>query len=487
MINYSQKSEKEVLDRAKQLIGKNFKDIIEQSPIGDEFDCNLKNKGLEGQCIEKHWFGIPTNSSKEPDFKKARIELKVTSLRKKGKNWAPKEDVKISAINYMNLPNEDWGNTPVREKLKRVLFVFYGNTKKRSEMLCEDFYQQKIYDIGYWTLNEDQHEDDLKPDWLDIKQEVVNGNAHTLSQSDYENLVPKTMGDGKSKVSQPNNNVLARKRAYAFKRQYVEFFWKTLNSKYVYESLLNSTENYELFNHEVNFSAKGSLERFVLKKIEPFIGLRFEEIAKLLNTTVSSAKSSSYLLLTKIFGFTNSKAKIKEFEQRGIRIISVPIHFNKKNELIVQQSTSFPNEKLIDLSIEEDYFQSNLHDYLDNVLFVPIIKRSPGSKKNLPAVDFILHKPFFWTPNLDEQKIIQAEWKRTINEINTGCAKVTLQEGKEVTSFTKEGQSSIVFFKPHATKKSKPDKDPDGNLVKKHCFWLTKNFVKKIMKKSLNI
>ena len=38
-------------------------------------------KGVVAQVIEKDYFGIPTNSYEEPDFRNLGIELKVSPLK----------------------------------------------------------------------------------------------------------------------------------------------------------------------------------------------------------------------------------------------------------------------------------------------------------------------------------------------------------------------------------------------------------------------
>lgn len=58
---------------------KTYQDYINQTPsTTPDKKISSASKGQYGTYIEKYYFGIPTNSSTEPDFNKVGVELKVT-------------------------------------------------------------------------------------------------------------------------------------------------------------------------------------------------------------------------------------------------------------------------------------------------------------------------------------------------------------------------------------------------------------------------
>ena len=79
----------DVLKQARRLRGKSLLEIV-----GKKIDINPGNKGAFGQLVESYGFGIPTNSSTEPDFQPVGIELKVVPLKKSGRTWTVKGKLK---------------------------------------------------------------------------------------------------------------------------------------------------------------------------------------------------------------------------------------------------------------------------------------------------------------------------------------------------------------------------------------------------------
>ena len=72
MQQYSTKIE--ILERAKQLIGIQFKEIDTKGILSS-------GKGAVGNLIQECWFNIPVNSDPRPDFIDAGIELKAHPFR----------------------------------------------------------------------------------------------------------------------------------------------------------------------------------------------------------------------------------------------------------------------------------------------------------------------------------------------------------------------------------------------------------------------
>ena len=65
MLQYSTK--KDILERAQQLIGIQFKDIDTKGILSS-------GKGAVGNLIQECWFNIPVNSDPRPDFVDAGVD-----------------------------------------------------------------------------------------------------------------------------------------------------------------------------------------------------------------------------------------------------------------------------------------------------------------------------------------------------------------------------------------------------------------------------
>ena len=89
--DYDPSDEGAILARAKDLVGHSILDVILLSPLDNKTKLDPRNKGAIGNIIEEHWFGIKNNSSPEPDFVDAGIELKVIPLEKRKGGLSVKE------------------------------------------------------------------------------------------------------------------------------------------------------------------------------------------------------------------------------------------------------------------------------------------------------------------------------------------------------------------------------------------------------------
>lgn len=111
-------SEKELLDRARQLAGLTLNDIAKK------FSQTIPNdtrhaKGWIGQLIETT-LGATASSLAEPDFQLIGIELKTLPLTNSGK---PKESTYVCTVPLTNLHEQKWETCWLRRKLQRVLWL----------------------------------------------------------------------------------------------------------------------------------------------------------------------------------------------------------------------------------------------------------------------------------------------------------------------------------------------------------------------------
>ena len=82
----------------------------------------------------------------------------------------------------------------------------------------------EIIDVQIHSIfNNEDDKRQFEEDWNIIVNKIRSGNAHLLSESDTRYLGAYTKGStaAKSLRKQPNNDVLAKQRAFSFKTQYM--------------------------------------------------------------------------------------------------------------------------------------------------------------------------------------------------------------------------------------------------------------------------
>jgi DNA mismatch repair endonuclease MutH len=470
-LDYSKENEGTILARASLLIGKNFEDIsnLSQHPQGE---INNKNKGNAGNFIEQHWFGIKNNSTPEPDFSEAGIELKVCPLRLSKKTLVVKERTKICSINYLTLVDETWNKSHAKRKLNMVLFIFY-------EYSDNNWQKQKVINTALWELPSD--ESIIESEWGKTKQTVVNGLAYNLTERGYKVLSPSRSGSGgkdsqgnlKDLVEQPNSTELALKRAFSLKRPFVNQFWESLNNP----------ERFESISDVLDLSGEDNLEQELLNKIERYVGKTIGSISKELNIPIPNAKNAISIIINKIIGFHSTKSKIKEFEQAGILIKTIPI---RMKDLKPYEAISFPAIKFLEFEVEK-WNDSLLSEQLTRIFFVPV---SRNKSKGIEVKDRILERPFFWSPSVTEENTIVTEWLNYQSEVCDGKSNITKHHSKkgtyrEITGLSKESNTDIIHMRPHGRDRQDRDEDSFGNSFVKHSFWLNKVFIKKLAEQHL--
>ena len=165
-----------------------------------------------------------------------------------------------------------------------------------------------------------------------------------------------------------------------------------------------------------------------------------------------------------------------------VKTINVREKDNKPFEAI-----SFPAMRLNEFVNEKDWSDSILREYLNKILFIPVVKKNKNSKID----EKYLGKSFFWEPSAKEEKIIRNEWLQYKKEVLDGRCKIVKIPAKnkkgyiEVSKLSKESQTEIIHMRPHGRDSNDRDEDYLGNSIVKQCFWLNKLFVKKLIEKNI--
>ena len=456
---YDKTSKESIEKYALNLKSKTFRDIILNNPNLDdeekavwlEYYNNIRNKGNLGNLIEKHYFFYDNNTSPEPDFNEAGVELKVTPylIRNNGSLKA-KERLVLSIINYdKDFKEETFIDSHVYRKCALMLLIYY---------LYEPAKERIDYIMNYIKLFEFPEEDleIIKNDYKIIIDKIKAGKAEELSESDTNYLGACTKGaNAKDVVSQPFSDEKAMKRAFCLKNSYMSYI---LN-----HYIINETKDYESVIKDASILKKQSLEQYIINQLKPYYGKDIEELKYRFNIPYDiTNKSFTYLLAKGMLNVVNDK--IEEFEKANIKIKAIRLNKNG----IPKESMSFPAFKYNDI-IKEDWLSSELYENFSTTKYLFMIYQY------IDENTLIFKKSMFWNvPEKDLQTEIKKVWEETVNRI----------KNNNYNNLPKSNESEILHVRPHGRNKLDTYPTPDGKQATKKCFWFNKQYIKKQIEES---
>ncbi len=430
--DYKTASEAEIVELANELPGLSLGDIP-----GSAFESRAPQRGRAeaGHAIEAY-FGIPRNSRREADFPAAGVELKSVALVETSLGLRADQRTVISQINYQKLAIESWSDASVRKKL-RLLLVFFERLRDAPK---------QSWLIRHFTLWAPDHVGlaAIESDWNRVRDKVLAGLAHELTEADGRVLGPCTKGaSGKDTRVQPFSEVPAKPRAWALKQSF------TLG---IYEESRSSTPDYALIVE------LAGLHR-LMSGMKAFVGSTINDVADEVGRTRSGAKNYAASVV---------RAAVDVIEPPGARSSGAfpQIKSARTSELgVPYEAVSFPAFKHLEL-VEERWEESTLLSYLEHVLFIPVV----GSLKATPQGECVVGTPLYWRPNAEQLEGISVEWHRYRDLIENGDA----------DRLPTARQTRYIHVRPHARNAADRDAAPGGSHIKK-SFWLNKPFVAEIL------
>ena len=484
MTNYV--CEDDVLYKAKEAIKKPFKEIDKTN--------RLKNKkGGAGQMMEENHFGLEVNNRPEPDFKEAGIELKVTPFyRRTDKNnkvyYRAKERLVLNIINYMTEELVDFKQSSFWKKNEKILMMFY---EYKNEIDILDMFIDDLI-LFSWP------EEDLPiviNDWLTIVGKIKDGKAHELSESDTMYLSACTKGSTaeKSLREQRFSPIKAKQRAYSLKPSYMSYI---LNN-YVYgdkvDKNITKSFSYGLVHSKkveklvdlTNYTEAFSVQDFIKKNVEPYIGKTQKELVSELNVKASkNAKSINASIINNIFKLSGDIKNTEEFQKACVipKTIRIESNGNMKEDMSFE---TFEFKTLVTQGWED----SNFYELLSNATFMFAIFKKIDDKDENAVFDGIK----FWSMPNEDLLIVEDYWNKVKEIIVNGVEFKINSNGTIANNFPKKNTNEITHVRPHASKSAyRFDgyirgnlKDayelPDGRWMTKQCFWLNKEYIKKVV------
>lgn len=161
-----------LLQRADALAGRTLGELAATEGIDVPTDLR-RNKGWVGQLMER-CLDAPGGNRQGPDFASLQVELKTLPTNRAGK---PLESTYVTRVPLTALAERTWELSPVRAKLRRVLFVpVLGN---RDVPLAERPVGRAIF----WRPSPEE-ENTLRADWETHLDRIRNGEVESITARD---------------------------------------------------------------------------------------------------------------------------------------------------------------------------------------------------------------------------------------------------------------------------------------------------------------
>lgn len=469
-MKYDENNEKDIERYGKELENKSLKKlgIFE---ISKDID-----KGGFNKIVEAKYFGIANNSSQEPDFKKVGVELKVTPLKRvkvekestvlrKRKGLSMKERTILTMIDYIKLSSETWEKNTLSAKAFKILFCFYIWEKGISNL---DY----IFDlVSLWKPSKKDLEI-IKDDWKTILSKVKEGKAHEISEGDTLYLGACTKGTKSNNMrKQPYSDILAKQRAFSFKRNYMDI---------VYEELLQKKELNLISIKKVEKSLEETLEEL----FEPYIGKTAFELERFFDIKINEVEKklpkNYYSMISNKILKVESLDKIEEFKKAGVLLKSIRV--DKKGRPL--EDISFPYFKFKELVEEDEWEDSELYDYLTSQKFLFVVfeikterKKEFNNYSSFEKRKYLeLKKVKLW--NIQESGLLEMEkvWNET-KKVAIEGVQINIKGNRKFNNLPDKKFSSVGHVRPHGRDSNDVDILPNGKKITKQCFWLNAAYI----------
>ncbi|MHB1016983.1 MAG: Sau3AI family type II restriction endonuclease [Coriobacteriia bacterium] len=420
---------------AKRLVGQCLRDLL--PPDTRTVYQSGTGKGGLGDLVERGYFGINPGNISQPDFTKAGVELKTTPLKRVGKRFRAKERLVLQMIDYDVVCGENWESSSFKSKNDLLLLMFYLWEEGRAPL----DYVFKIARL--WSIPDEDIEI-IRNDWETIVGKVRGGRAHELSEGDTMYLAACTKGSkGSDRRAQPNSDIPAKPRAFAFKASYMN-------------SVIDQSLSMQSAVAPDQLRSGRTFEEIVHDRFRRFIGMSAEEIAAQLDVKVSRNAKAFYHLLTKRILGVDPEKEIAEFVKADIIVRTIRLKPNG----VLKEASPFKAFSYLDL-VNQTWEDSDLrYDLTHRFLFVLYQIGQDGVAR--------LSRTQFWTPPI-----------RDVEGLAQECFKSTVECVREdrLEYLPKASDNLMCHVRPHGRDSSDKIPTPSGGHAVRRSFWLNQGYM----------
>ncbi|MBU3093390.1 hypothetical protein KPL35_15085 [Clostridium sp. CF011] len=431
------KTEKALLDYTKNIIGKTFKEL----DILNLLSKGIKDKGVLGKIVETGFYRYPLNNNAKADFPDLGIELKVTGfVRNKNKTLSAKERLSLSKIDYFEIINENFEFSKLISKNRKLLVIWY-EYKKENSTNYGDFV---IHNFQLYNMKID--EDVFKNDFNIIRNKVILGQAHKLSEGDTSYLGAATKGQGTNLVKQPHSKIDAKSRGFSLKNSYMTGILRNLNFK------------------QLNTTKFKTVTEYISTILLPYNGMTQIDIWEKLTGEKRSLpvpKHFNKMISDKLLGKDSALPSKDELFNKTTYIIK-NTSFDKKGYPL--ERLSFKNLTLSEFDLEWEY--SNWKIFFEEVTIIVICyEGNRGEKQGFRKLNSI-EKVTFTANDIDL-------FEKSYNRIRESIQK----RDSLLLPFPNSFENQILEIAPKSSKGANAYNTFFDNDATKTCFMLSKDFL----------
>ncbi len=428
---YDKTSVTSIYEFAVKLIGKTLAEAV-NLPEGV---TNTRNRGDLGSLVEKYYFEHTPPNNHDPDFKEAGLELKTTGVLFKSEKFRAKERLVLTMIDYEAIVKESWESSTFHNKCKLMLILLYLYTKEKSVIDRKFVLSPLLYEI---PKNDAEQ---IRRDWEFIRQRVLDGKAHELSEGDTFYLGACRKGSGgesEALKKQPFSTERAKARAFSFKQSYVN---KLIDREYANQPVLG-----------INLGA--TFEEVTKSKFQPYLGKSVEEISVALNYFQKSANHKGFLkdVVNRIL--VNEEQLPLELDKAGIEIKTVRL--TKLGS--PREAMSFPGFKYLDI-VDENWEDSSFFDKIEHKFLFVIFQLDEFDVERLEKVSY-------WNMPYTDRVEAQRVWEETKRRVSI-----------DASDLPRSSESPVAHVRPKARDGADKLPTPQGDFQVKKCFWLNKGYI----------
>lgn len=468
---YDKTSAASIFEHSRGLLHRTLAEAV--SEIFPGFDAQKlvrAGKGGLGQLVEEFYYGYKVNSSPEPDFREAGVELKTTPLKKTGAGeLAIKERLSCDMIDYCKVVDLSFEDSPFYKKSLLMLILFYLHVKGRALSALEF-----IYSVLWRLKGKDLLI--IKRDYETIVGKIRAGKAHELSEGDTLYLAASRKGQkGDPLRKQPFSKVGAVRRAFALKPAYMRTVLDFVKASG--RDMVTNTEikpgNSLVSAREL---AKAPLEAILTKRLMKFRGLDYREIAARLGLEVSPRLKNRYAYVASkaLLKSLNRLEDAEEIKKAGIIAKTVRVQFGGK----IRESMSFENIDYGEVLEEESWEGSRWYEIATS-RFMFIVFREAKNCWPDEASRFVLDSVIFWTMPPQDLETAEAFWE----SIRENVRRDTLQDSNN--TFWKQGEGKCFHVRPKASNSRDQRQSPtSGAAVPKKAYWFNNDYVASILQRA---
>lgn len=451
--SYDKNSVESIYDYAMTLTNKSLAEVVDL-PSGI---VNNRDRGNLGSLVEIYFFQHKAPNDHNPDFLGAGLELKTTGVKRSTTGgFRAKERLVLGMIDFQKIATENWDTSAFVHKCRTMLILFNNFEKQKSVIDRKFVLKPYIFQLNPITDKIKRNRfpsipvgelETIKKDWEFIRQKIVDGKAHELSEGDtiYLGACRKGAGgDSEPLKSQPNSVEKAKARAFSLKQGYVNRLIERLEGEIVNEGF---------FEHL-------PFEEAIRESFAPFIGKSVLDLGITFDNLKINKNQKGYYRNLALDMLNTSGSSIPELKEADIELKTIRLNRNGKP----REAMSFPTFDYLEIE-KESWEDSKFFEKIESKFLFILFQEAEDKVER-----FIGAK--LWNMPFEDREEAKRVWENTKHWVSI-----------DAKNLPKSSESFVAHVRPKAANSTDTALTPQGEYLVKKCFWLNKNYIADVVSK----